>query len=90
MFELKNGAGAPNPGKAGILPGEKVNLEIALDPGYSLGEGQCLAQRHPEIGQFRKPAGLLIAALSVKVTGKPVGFKTVIARLRPGKDFFQP
>jgi glutamate synthase domain-containing protein 2 len=75
MFELKLSQGA-KPGKGGILPGAKVTPEVARIRGIPLGQDSISPNRHPEINNI----GELLDMLSHirTVTGKPVGFKSVI------------
>lgn len=75
MFELKLSQGA-KPGKGGILPAEKVNEEIAEIRGIPVGQASISPNRHPEIGNCDDLLDLI--AYIREVTGKPVGFKTVI------------
>ncbi len=51
MFELKLAQGA-KPGKGGILPGEKVNAEIAAIRGIPVGRDSVSPNRHLEIDSF--------------------------------------
>lgn len=82
MFEIKLSQGA-KPGKGGILPGAKVNEEIAKIRGLKEGEDAISPNRHPEIGNI---SDLLDMVDYVRnITGKPVGFKTVVGSL----DFFE-
>jgi len=75
MFELKLSQGA-KPGKGGILPASKVNDEIAAIRGIPAGEASISPNRHHDIGSTKE---LLDAIAHIReVTGKPVGFKTVI------------
>lgn len=75
MFEIKLSQGA-KPGKGGILPGTKVTREIAEIRGIRKGADSLSPNRHPEIDSVDD---LLDCIAHVrKVTGKPVGFKTVI------------
>ncbi|MGR3323504.1 MAG: FMN-binding glutamate synthase family protein [Pseudooceanicola sp.] len=75
MFEPKLAQGA-KPGKGGILPGEKVNREIAEIRHIPEGQDSISPNRHVEIADFD---GLLDMIAHVReVTGKPTGFKTVI------------
>ncbi|GAB6069559.1 FMN-binding glutamate synthase family protein [Thiomicrorhabdus hydrogeniphila] len=75
MFELKLSQGA-KPGKGGILPGIKVNEEIAQIRGIKQGEDSISPNRHPEIDSNEK---LLEMVHHIReVTGKPVGFKFVM------------
>ncbi len=75
MFELKMSQGA-KPGKGGILPGAKVTDEIAAIRGIEAGADSISPNRHPEI----ESVGDLLDVIGHirDVTGKPVGFKTVI------------
>ena len=75
MFEIKLSQGA-KPGKGGILPAAKVNKEIAEIRGIAEGEASISPNRHPEIGNNDDLLGMI--AHIREVTGKPVGFKTVI------------
>jgi len=75
MFELKLSQGA-KPGKGGILPALKVTEEIAGIRGIPVGKDSISPNRHPEIDSV---ADLLDMIGHIRdVTGKPVGFKTVI------------
>lgn len=75
MFEIKLSQGA-KPGKGGILPGKKVTPEIARIRGIPVGTDSISPNRHPEINSI---ADLLDMIDHIrKVTGKPVGFKSVI------------
>lgn len=75
MIELKLSQGA-KPGKGGILPGEKVTEEIASIRGIAVGADSISPNRHPEIDSAED---LLDTIARIRdVSGKPVGFKTVI------------
>jgi glutamate synthase domain-containing protein 2 len=75
MFEIKLSQGA-KPGKGGILPAAKVNEEIAAIRGIAPHTDSISPNRHPDIGNN---AQLLDMIAHIRaVTGKPVGFKTVI------------
>ena len=76
MFEIKLSQGA-KPGKGGILPGAKVTDEIARIRGIEPGQDAISPNRHLDI----KTNDDLIAMIQRirSVTGKPVGFKAVIA-----------
>ena len=75
MFEVKLSQGA-KPGKGGILPGAKVTEEIARIRGIPVYQDSVSPNRHPEI---EKVSDILEMVQRVRrVTGKPVGFKTVI------------
>ncbi len=75
MFELKLAQGA-KPGKGGILPAAKVNEEIAAIRGIEPHTASISPNRHPDIGNIAELLDMI--AHIREVTGKPVGFKTVI------------
>ncbi len=75
MFELKLSQGA-KPGKGGILPGAKVNAEIAAIRGIPEGEASISPNRHNEVGNVEELLDMIHRLR--EVTGKPVGIKTVI------------
>ena len=78
MFEIKLSQGA-KPGKGGILPGIKVNAEIAAIRGLEIGQDAISPNRHPEINNVDD---LLDMVNYVRdVTGKPVGFKMVVGAI---------
>ena len=86
MFELKLAQGA-KPGKGGILPGEKINAEIAEIRGIPEGVDSVSPNRHREIDNFDD---LLDMCVHIRqVTGKPVGFKTVIGSSDAWAEFFE-
>ncbi len=75
LFEIKLSQGA-KPGKGGILPAAKINSEVAEIRGIRQGEDSISPNRHPEIGTVQQ---LLDFVTRIRqVTGKPVGFKTVV------------
>lgn len=84
MFELKMAQGA-KPGKGGILPAAKVTPEIARIRGIKVGEPSISPNRHLDIGNVDE----LIDRINHirEVTGKPVGFKTVIGAPEPLAEF---
>lgn len=86
MFEIKLSQGA-KPGKGGILPGAKVTEEIACIRAISVGEDAISPNRHLEINN----AGSLLDMIEQvrRVTGKPVGFKTVIGDTVWLEDLFK-
>ncbi|MGD1982815.1 MAG: FMN-binding glutamate synthase family protein [Chromatiaceae bacterium] len=85
LFEIKLSQGA-KPGKGGMLPGAKVNEEIARIRGIEVGENAFSPNRHPDI---RNNDDLLDMIERIRaVTGKPVGFKTVIGSPRMLDDLF--
>lgn len=75
MFELKLSQGA-KPGKGGILPGSKVTEEIAKVRGIHAGMDAISPNRHPDINSNEDLLDMI--AHIREVTGKPVGFKTVM------------
>jgi glutamate synthase domain-containing protein 2 len=75
MVELKLSQGA-KPGKGGILPGAKVTEEISRIRGIPAGEDSISPNRHLEVDSI--PDLLDIIAHIRDVSGKPVGFKSVI------------
>jgi len=76
MFEIKLSQGA-KPGKGGILPAIKVNKTISTIRGIPEGEDSISPNRHPDINS---PAELLDMIERIRtVSGKPVGFKTVVS-----------
>ncbi len=75
MFEIKLSQGA-KPGKGGMLPGAKVDAEIAAMRGIEIGSNAFSPNRHPDI---KSDDDLLDMIRHIRqVTGKPVGFKCVI------------
>jgi glutamate synthase domain-containing protein 2 len=75
MFEIKLSQGA-KPGKGGILPAVKVTPEIAAIRGIPPGRDSLSPNRHPDIHDLDD---LLDQIARIRdITGKPVGFKTVI------------
>ena len=75
MFELKLAQGA-KPGKGGILPGAKVNAEIAGIRGIEVGKDSISPNRHAEVSNVDELLDMIAHIRGV--TGKPVGFKTVM------------
>jgi len=75
MFEIKLSQGA-KPGKGGILPGGKVTEEIAKIRGIPVGGDSISPNRHTDIKTNTEILDLIEHIRTV--TGKPVGFKTVI------------
>jgi len=74
MIEIKLAQGA-KPGKGGILPGDKVNAEIAGIRGIEEGKTSYSPNRHVEVDDF---GDLLTFIAHVReVSGLPVGIKTV-------------
>lgn len=75
MFEIKLSQGA-KPGKGGILPGGKVTQEIAGIRGIPVGSDSISPNRHTDIDSNAELLNMITRIR--RVTGKPVGFKTVI------------
>ena len=75
MFEIKLSQGA-KPGKGGILPGAKVSPEIAEIRGIRVGQDSISPNRHPDINSTDELLDMI--AHIREVTGRPVGFKTVV------------
>ena len=75
MFEIKLSQGA-KPGKGGILPGAKVTAEIAAIRGIQEGDDAISPNRHPDINSAEELLDMIEYVRNL--TGKPVGFKTVI------------
>ena len=80
MFEIKMAQGA-KPGKGGILPGEKVNAEIASIRGIPEGQPSISPNRHLDISNASELLDMI--GHIREVTGKPVGFKTVVGDTGP-------
>ena len=86
MFEIKLSQGA-KPGMGGILPSVKVTPEIARIRGIPKGQTSHSPRRHPDIGN---PSELLDMVARIRdLTGKPVGFKTVIGSERMLDDWIE-
>jgi glutamate synthase domain-containing protein 2 len=86
MFELKLAQGA-KPGKGGILPGEKVNSEIAEIRGIEIGKDSISPNRHAEINDFGELLDMIVHIR--EVTGRPVGFKTVVGSSEAWEAMFE-
>lgn len=75
MFEIKLSQGA-KPGKGGILPGIKVTDEIAAIRGIEPGQDSLSPNRDPDLETIDD---ILDRIEHIRrVTGKPVGLKTVV------------
>lgn len=86
MFEIKLSQGA-KPGKGGMLPGTKVTDVIATTRGIPVGQDSISPNRHLDIGSIDE---LLEKIHHIReLTGKPVGFKTVIGQSEWLDDFCQ-
>jgi glutamate synthase domain-containing protein 2 len=79
MIELKLSQGA-KPGAGGILPGPKVNREIAEAREVPVGEA-CISP--PSHSAFSTPAEMMefVGKLRELSGGKPVGFKLCVGRI---------
>jgi glutamate synthase domain-containing protein 2 len=75
MFEIKLSQGA-KPGKGGILPGEKVTLEISKIRGIKIGEDSISPNRHIDINNEENLLDMIHFVR--EATGKPTGIKAVI------------
>ena len=75
MFEIKLSQGA-KPGKGGILPAAKVSAEIAEIRGIRQGEDSISPNRHPDVNSVTDLLDMIVRIRNV--TGRPVGFKTVV------------
>lgn len=84
MFELKMAQGA-KPGKGGILPGGKVTKEIANIRGIPEGQDSISPNRHLDIANGKDLLNMI--GHIREVTGKPVGFKTVMGDFNALADF---
>lgn len=86
MFEIKMSQGA-KPGKGGILPGAKVNAEVAKIRGIPEGQDSISPNGHEDI---HKPGDLLDMIERIRqVTEKPVGFKMVVGQLGFFDELFE-
>ena len=86
MFEIKLAQGA-KPGKGGILPGAKVTEEIAEIRGLSVGQDGISPNRHEGVDDWGDLLDMV--AHFRKVTGKPVGIKTVASAAEPFEELFE-
>ncbi|SFM59739.1 FMN-binding glutamate synthase family protein [Shimia aestuarii] len=86
MFEIKMAQGA-KPGKGGILPGEKVNEEIAQIRGLEVGQDGISPNRHREIDNYDHLLDMIVRIR--EVTGKPVGIKTVVGAEDTFRELFE-
>jgi len=76
MFEIKLSQGA-KPGKGGILPAGKVTEKIAAVRGIPAGKASISPNRHEDVATVGELLDMI--ARVREVTGKPVGFKTVVS-----------
>ncbi len=74
-FELKLAQGA-KPGRGGVLPGNKVTPEISLIRGIPVGKVSSSPNRHRDVNSVSELLGMMNYIR--EVTGRPVGFKTVM------------
>ena len=75
MIEIKLSQGA-KPGKGGILPGAKVNEEIARIRGVPAGQDAISPNRHREVGNNSQLLDLINRVRDI--SGKPTGYKAVL------------
>lgn len=75
MFEIKLSQGG-KPGMGGVLPAAKITSEVASIRGINMGEDSISPNRHQEVESI--PQLLEFVARIRAITGKPVGFKTVL------------
>jgi glutamate synthase domain-containing protein 2 len=75
MFEIKLSQGA-KPGKGGILPGTKVNEEIARIRGIPVGQDSISPNRHTDVNNVTDLLNMIERVR--RVTQKPVGIKLVL------------
>jgi glutamate synthase domain-containing protein 2 len=86
MIEIKLSQGA-KPGKGGILPASKVDKEISEIRGIPVGKASISPNRHLDIANNEDLLQMLSRVR--KVTGKPVGFKTVIGNISWLNELFK-
>ncbi len=86
MFEIKLAQGA-KPGKGGILPAAKVTPEIAEIRGIFVGEDALSPNRHVDVDDWNDLLDLI--ARVRRITGKPVGIKTVVSDEEACGDLFR-
>jgi glutamate synthase domain-containing protein 2 len=84
MFEIKLAQGA-KPGKGGILPAAKVNAEVAAIRGIEEGKDSISPNRHVEVSNTGELLDMIEHVR--KVTGKPVGYKTVMGSYTAMAEF---
>jgi glutamate synthase domain-containing protein 2 len=85
MFELKLAQGA-KPGKGGILPAAKISEEIAQIRGLPRGADGLSPNRHREAANVEELLDLLDRIR--RVTGTPVGIKTVMGDPQVFEELF--
>lgn len=86
MIEIKLSQGA-KPGKGGILPGDKVTPEIAAIRGIPAGQDSLSPNRHVEIASNGELLDFIHRVR--EISGKPVGFKTVVGSTDWLDELFQ-
>jgi len=74
-FEIKLSQGA-KPGRGGVLPAKKVTADIAKIRGIPVNETSSSPNRHKDISNIDELLKLIHHIR--EITGRPVGFKTVI------------
>ncbi len=84
-FEIKLSQGA-KPGRGGVVPAIKVTEEVAKIRGIPAGKTSSSPNRHTDL---QSAADLINMIQRIReVTGKPVGFKTVISSKIYLEEFF--
>ena len=84
-FEIKLSQGA-KPGRGGVVPAIKVTEEVAKVRGIPVGKTSSSPNRHTDI---QSATDLINMIQHIReVTGKPVGFKTVISSKIYLEEFF--
>ena len=86
MVEIKLSQGA-KPGKGGILPGKKVNAEIAKIRGIEEGKSALSPNRHVDAGTSEELLNLINEVR--EASGLPTGIKLCVGQVRPVIDLFQ-
>ena len=82
-FEIKLSQGA-KPGRGGVLPGGKVTAEISKIRGIPEGKVSSSPNRHKEITSADDLLNMIHRVR--EITGKPVGFKSVLGSDKFPKD----
>lgn len=85
-FEIKLSQGA-KPGRGGVLPGGKVTAEIAMIRGIPEGKVSSSPNRHKEINNADDLLDMIQRIR--EVTGRPVGFKSVLGSDKFPKELCQ-
>jgi glutamate synthase domain-containing protein 2 len=86
MFEIKLSQGA-KPGKGGLLPGIKIDEEIATIRGIPAYQDSVSPNRHPEIANSAQLIDFINRVRDI--TGKPTGFKIALGGYSWLEEFCQ-